>query len=118
MNLLSRRIKEIVIVSIILIVILSYGLFFYLQTITESNIRGGLFEQQKIEQISSTQGISEHIGSDLSLVINMLDGLANSIYLQEGDLSNYETNKMVEEKYIQFNNTINRLFILDKDDAS
>jgi signal transduction histidine kinase len=117
MNLLSRRIKEIVIVSIILIVILSYGLFFYLQTITESNIRGGLFEQQKMQQISSTQGISEHIGSDLSLVINMLDGLANSIYLQEGDLSNYETNKMVEEKYIQFNNTINRLFILDKDDV-
>ena len=79
MNLLSGRIKEIVIISIILIVILSYGLFFYLQRITESNIRGSLFEQEQMQQIRSTQAISEHIGSDLSLVINMLDGLAIAI---------------------------------------
>jgi signal transduction histidine kinase len=117
MNLLSGRIKEIVIISIILIVILSYGLFFYLQRITESNIRGSLFEQEQMQQIRSTQAISEHIGSDLSLVINMLDGLANSIYLQQGDLSNYETKQLIEEKFTQFNTTINRLFVLDKDDV-
>jgi signal transduction histidine kinase len=117
MNLLSGRIKEIVIISIILIVILSYGLFFYLQSITESSIRDSLFEQEQMQQIRSTQAISEHIGSDLSLVINMLDGLANSIYLQQGDLSNYETKHLVEEKFTQFNTTISRLFILDKDDV-
>jgi hypothetical protein len=31
--------------------------------------------------------MSEHISSHLSLVMNMLDGLTNSIYLQEGDHS-------------------------------
>ena len=62
MQLLSGRIKETVIISIVVIVILSYGLFFYLQSITESNIRYSLFEQQKMRQIDSTQDISEHIG--------------------------------------------------------
>ena len=37
--------------------------------------------------MEATKSISEHISSDLSLVMNMLDGLANSIYLQKGDLS-------------------------------
>jgi hypothetical protein len=117
MNLLSGRIKKIGVISIILIVVISYGLFFYLQTITESNIRASLFEQQKMQQIGSTKDISQHIGSDLSLVMNMLDGLANSIYLQQGDLSSYETKKLIEEKYNEFNTTVNRLFILNKDDV-
>jgi signal transduction histidine kinase len=117
MNLLSGRIKKIGVISIILIVVISYGLFFYLQTITESNIRASLFEQQKMQQIGSTKDISQHIGSDLSLVMNMLDGLANSIYLQQGDLSSYETKKLIEEKYIQFNTTVNRLFVLNKEDV-
>ena len=87
MNLLSGRIKEIGIISIIVIILLSYGLFFYLQSITESNVRHSLFEQQKMQQIASTQEIAEHIGSDLSLVTAMLDNLANSHDLQEGELS-------------------------------
>jgi signal transduction histidine kinase len=116
MNLLSGRIKEIGIISIIVIILLSYGLFFYLQSITESNVRHSLFEQQKMQQIASTQEIAEHIGSDLSLVTAMLDNLANSHDLQEGELSGDQVKTLMKEKYIQFNTVIDRLFILDKDD--
>jgi signal transduction histidine kinase len=116
MNLLSGRIKKIGVISIILIVVISYGLFFYLQTITESNIRASLFEQQKMQQIGSTKDISQHIGSDLSLVMNMLDGLANSHDLQQRDLAGDGIKKLMKEKYIQFNTVIDTLFILDKDD--
>jgi signal transduction histidine kinase len=116
MQLFSGRIKEIVIISIIVIVLLSYGLFFYLQSITESNIRYSLFEQQKMLQIESTQDISEHIGSDISLSVAMLDTLANSFYLQQGDVAGDGIKKLMKEKYIQFNTIIDRLFILDKDD--
>ena len=116
MNLLSGKIKEIGIISVILITILSYGLFFYLQNITESNIRDSLFEQQKMQQIQSTQDISEHIGSDLSLVTSMLDTLVNSHDIQQGDLGGDEIKKLMKEKYIQFNTVIDQLFILDKDD--
>jgi signal transduction histidine kinase len=116
MNLLSGRIKEIGTISIIAIVILSYGLFFYLQGVTESSIRHSLFEQQKMQQIASTREISEHIGSDLSLVTAMLDNLANSYDVQQGDLSGDGIKTIMKEKYIQFNTVIDRLFILDKDD--
>lgn len=116
MHLLSGRIKETLIISIVVIVILSYGLFFYLQSITESNIRYSLFEQQKMRQIDSTRDVSEHIGSDISLAVAMLDTLANSFYLQQGDVAGDGIKKLMEEKYIQFNTIIDRLFILDKDD--
>ena len=116
MQLLSGRIKETVIISITVIVILSYGLFFYLQNITENNIRFSLFEQQKMRQVDSTRAISEHIGSDISLAVAMLDTLANSFYLQQGDVAGDGVKKLMKEKYTQFNTIIDRLFILDKDD--
>lgn len=81
MNLFSGRVKEISIISIILIIIISYGLFFYLQNITEHSIRSSLFEQQQERQVQATKAISEHIGSDLRLVMSILQGLADSAYL-------------------------------------
>src|ERR687889_566934 len=118
MNLFSGRVKEIGIISIILIVILSYALFFYLQNITEQNIRDSLFEQQKERQIQATKAISQHIGSDLRLVMSILQGLADSAYLQQGELSVDKTNKLMQEKYSQANTltTVDGLFIADKDD--
>ena len=85
------RTKTIGIISIISIIVISYGLFFYLQNATESNIRNSLFEQQKQRQIDSTKAISERISSDLDSITSRLQGLANSVYLQQGDLSSNKT---------------------------
>jgi uncharacterized membrane protein len=76
----------IVIICIILIVSISYGLFFYLQDNTESNIKNSLFEQQKQLQIESTKALAQHISSDLDSIMARLQGLANSEYLQQGEL--------------------------------
>jgi signal transduction histidine kinase len=116
MSLFSGKIKEIGIISMISIILFSFGLLFYIQNITQTNIKVSLFEQQKQRQIESTKSISEHIGSDLNLVVSMLDGLANSFYLQD-DIYNDNTKKLVEEKYNQFTPVINRLFVLDKNDV-
>jgi hypothetical protein len=116
MSLLSGRIREVGIISIILIIGISNILLFYLQNITERDLRDSLFEQQKQRQLDSTKEISQHIGSDLSLVMSMLDGLENSIYLQQGELGVDKTRKLVQEKYNKFNSIIDRLFILNKDD--
>jgi hypothetical protein len=95
MNFLSERIKEIGVISIIMIIAFSLGLLFYVQGITERDIKSNLLLQQKQRQTASTRDISLHIGSDLNLVVGMLDGLANSIYLQQGDLSGGNTKKLV-----------------------
>src|SRR5919112_1133166 len=116
MSLFSGKVKEIGIISMISIILFSFGLLFYIQNITQTNIKVSLFEQQKQRQIESTKSISEHIGSDLNLVVSMLDGLANSFYLQD-DIYSDNTKKLVEEKYNQFTPVINRLFVLDKNDV-
>ena len=61
MRLLSERIREVGIISIILIIILSNGLLFYFQNITERDLKSSLFEEQKKRQFESTKEISEHI---------------------------------------------------------
>ena len=87
MNLLFGKKREIGIISIISIIVFSNGLLFYLQNITEADPRKSVFEQQKQLQIQSTLEISQH-GSDVGLVISMLRGLANSEYIQQGQLGN------------------------------
>jgi len=114
MDFFSKRIKEIGVISIILIIAFSLGLLVYIQNLTERDIKSNLLLQQKLRQTASTRDISLHIGSDLNLVVGMLDGLANSIYLQQGDLSGDNAKKLVGEKYTQFSKVIDGLFLLDK----
>jgi signal transduction histidine kinase len=106
--------KKIGIISIILVVIISYGLFFSLQYITENNIRNTLFEQEKQRQIQSTKALSQHIGADLDSIMARIQDLADSSILQQGDLSNNKTKKVAEERYFQINSLADRLFIADK----
>jgi len=90
------------IIFIVLIIVISYGLFFYLQNNTESNIRNSLFEQQKQRQIGSTLALSQHIGSDLDSIMARLQDLANSGFLKQGDLlSSNTTKKLMEQMYVQ-----------------
>jgi signal transduction histidine kinase len=110
------KVKQVGVISIISIVVLSYGLFFYVQGITENNVRSSLFEQQKDLQLESVRSISRNIGSDINLVTLMLDGLASSFYFQQGDLYSEVTKKLMEEKYQQFSTIVDRLFVLDKKD--
>src|SRR6476620_11663458 len=60
--------------------------------------------------------ISQHIGSDLSLVMAVLDGLGSSAYLQNEDLSAEKTKNLIEEKYDLVKNIVDRIFVLDKND--
>ena len=109
--------REIGIISIISIIVFSNGLLFYLQNITEANLRKSVFEQQKQLQIQSTREVSQHIGSDVGLVISMLRGLANSEYIQQGQLGSDKTAKLLQDTYNTYNLTIDRLFVLDKNNT-
>jgi len=111
--------KKITIISIALIIVISYGLFFYLQNNTESSVKRSLFEQQQQRQIESTKALSEHISADLDSVMAKLQVLASSTYLQQGDLHSNKTKKFLQEIYSQLNNIAmaDRLFIVDKNNT-
>jgi signal transduction histidine kinase len=117
-TLFSGRAKEVGVISTILIIVISYGLFFYQANLTEENVRNGLFVEQKNRQIESTEAMAQHIGSDLSLVASILQGLADSSYLQQGELYGDRVDKLMRERFDQINNItkVDGLFITDGDD--
>jgi hypothetical protein len=115
-NLFFGREKEIGIVVIISIIVSSNGLLFFLQNAIEVDLRRTTFERQRDLQLQSTKAIAQHIESDVSLVLSMLNGLANSLYLQQGELGSERTTALLEETYTNSNLTIDRLFVLDNDD--
>jgi flagellar basal body-associated protein FliL len=79
-----KRFKEIGIISIILIVALSYGIYFFLQDNTEDSIKQSLFEQQRQRQLDTNKAISQHIAYNMDVILTNLKVVANSIYVQQG----------------------------------
>ncbi|HEY7570542.1 MAG TPA: cache domain-containing protein [Nitrososphaeraceae archaeon] len=115
MGILFGKEREMGIISIISIIICSNGLLFYIQNVTADDLKKSVFEQQKLLQTQSTKDIARHIGSDFNLVMSMLYGVANSYHVQRGELGSEKTTKLLDAAFNAHNLTIDRLFILDKD---
>lgn len=119
------RIYKIGILSVITIVIFSFALFYFIQSVTESSVRSNLLAEQIDRQRTATRSLSQHIGSDLTLVMTVLDGLTNSIYLQQGEIYSEKAKSVMEDKYETINDkeyqTINeivdKIFVLDNNDV-
>ena len=110
------RIYKIGIVSVISIVIFSFALFYYVQTVTENNVQSNLITEQIDRQRAASKSLSQHIGSDLTLVMTVLDGLTSSGYIQAGDINSEKTNQLIQEKYKIIDDVIDKIFVLDKND--
>jgi signal transduction histidine kinase len=117
MRLIPSKLMYTGVVSVIIIAVASYGLFFFFQRVNEKSIRESIFEQELDSQIKSTNSISQHIGSDLRLVTSMLEDLGDSIYLQNETLSGDKVSKLLEKKFNQLNSVtkVDSLLIADKD---
>jgi signal transduction histidine kinase len=104
------------ILAVILIIISSYALFFYFQRGAHEQLNSQLFEEQKERQLGSTQQIANHMGSDLTLILSILDGISNSKYLQEDQLYGQELRQLATEKYAQMSERVDSLFVLNNED--
>lgn len=116
-NLAGRNIRKIALILIVLIVSFSFASLFFIQDITKHDIETRIFEQQKGRQMEYTKIISTHMSSDLERVIAMMNGLGNSIYVQQREYSSPELNELMQEEFDKYDNVINRLFILDNNDV-
>ena len=117
MALISSKLMYIGVISVIIIAVTSYGLFFYFQRVNEKSIRESIFEQELERQINSTKSVSQHVGSDLRLVTSMLQDLADSLYLQNEMLSGDKVSNLIEEKFRQLNSVteVDSLLITDNE---
>jgi signal transduction histidine kinase len=96
---------------------LSYGLYFFLQDLTEDSMRTSLFEQQRLRQLDTNNAISQHVASNMESILSKLQVIANSIYVQQGNLSHIKTEQILQEMYNETNQLVGRadsLFIVDK----
>lgn len=110
--------KGLGILAIILIIISSYALFFYFQREIQEQVKLQLFKEQEERQLTSTQQIASHMGSDLTVVLSILDGISNSKYLQEGQFYGQGIKQLATEKYAQMSDIpVDRLFILNNEDV-
>ncbi|MER5174705.1 MAG: sensor histidine kinase [Candidatus Nitrosocosmicus sp.] len=109
-------VKRTVVISALIIISISFTLFFYFQQQSENSIKNTIFEQQKKNQMDTTKAISENIKSNLILIMANLQGLADSEYLQQGDFLSNNTRSFLENRYHEINEItpVDRLFILDK----
>ena len=78
--------------------------FFINRILTEQNIKESIFDQYKDRQIETTQIISQHIGSDLKLIMSILQGIADSPRFQQGELYGDKILQIVKDKFSQVNN--------------
>ncbi|HYY86405.1 MAG TPA: sensor histidine kinase [Nitrososphaeraceae archaeon] len=117
MSLKLPKIYKIGILSVISIVVFSFTVFYSIQIVTEENVKNNLISEQINRQQVASKSLSQHIGSDLTLVTAVLDGLANSIYMQDKNLDPEKTSSIINEKYNSIDDIIDRIFILDKDDV-
>jgi signal transduction histidine kinase len=113
MNLSSFREKEFAIVAIVSIIVISVVTFFYSSFDVQGDVRESLFEQQRDRQLTQVQSIANNIRSDSELALSHLRGLANSLYLQNGDLSGNETENLLKDTYAEIDDIGDRLFIID-----
>jgi signal transduction histidine kinase len=111
---ISIKTKKMAIICIIIIIAASYGLFFFLQNSTERDIKNSLFADQKQRQTESTKAISQHINSDLNLVLANLKILGNYGHVQNGNFFNINVRNLMQEIYAQINPIADRLFIMNQ----
>ncbi len=58
MRLIPGKLMYIGVISVIIIAVASYGLFFFIQRVNEKSIRESIFDQELDSQIKSTSSIS------------------------------------------------------------
>lgn len=104
------------IISIVIIMGIAFGSYFYLQNLAEEKVKQTLLEQQKHRQQENTAALSSHIGSDLYSIDLLLESLAAKAPLQSGDLSSEQASSLLKQAQLEINQitTVDTLFLIDK----
>lgn len=109
-------VRKTAVIAALIIITVSFGLFFYFQQETEKKIRDSIFELQQDNQLRITKAIAENIKSDLNLIMAKLQSLSYSNHLQEEHVPPNNTYSVLSHHHNQINNitAIDSLFLTDK----
>lgn len=88
-----------VLITIFIIVISLYGIYFVLQDRFENEILHTLFEDQSKKQFDANKALSEHISSDLNLLLTKLETISKSVSIQDANYSSFSLAKALQSFY-------------------
>jgi signal transduction histidine kinase len=110
-----QSVKKTVIISAVIIISISFILFFYFQQQTEQSIKDTILAQQIQNQKDSARSLAQHIQSDLNLIMANLQGLALSSYVQRQDFQSSDAKSLIQNYYHQINSSspVDRLFVVN-----
>jgi signal transduction histidine kinase len=103
-------------VGISLVVVVAFGSYFAVQTVTENNVRQALLEQQKARQISSTEHVADQIATDIRGTVKSLQLLASQPELQRSEFTSAVTTGLLEKTQAEMSEVtlIRSVGLLDK----
>lgn len=115
-NIKNWSVKKTVFTCTLIIISISFALFFYFLDRTEIEIKESIFEQQQKNQIDKTKAIAENVESTLNLITAKLEGLSTSKVLQQGNFQSATTTEILNDRFEQINDItpIDRPFLIDK----
>ncbi len=99
----SWPVKKTVFTCTLIIISISFALFFYFPHQTESEIKESIFEQQQKNQIDKTKAIAENVESTLNLIMAKLEGLSTFKVLQQGNFQSASTGEILNDRFEQIN---------------
>lgn len=104
------------IVGISLVVVVAFGSYLTVQTLTEKNVRQALLDQQMRRQVDSIEAVSERISADIDSVTVRLQLLATEPVLQNGELASDKATELLVQQYQELNKitSVEGLNILDE----
>jgi signal transduction histidine kinase len=89
--------------AIVLVVVIDFGSYLTLQTVTESNVRQALLEQQKQRQVETVDKLADSIASDIELISLRMQFLATEPTLQNGEFATDRATGLLKEGYLELN---------------
>ncbi len=97
-------------------VVLAFGSYLTVQTLTEKNVREALLDQQMQRQIDSIKAVSARIAADIDSVTVRMQLLATEPALQNGELASSRATELLVQQYQELNKitSVEGVIILDE----
>lgn len=94
-----NKFQNTILLTIIIIIVSLYSIYFVLQDISENKIRKSIFEDQSKKQNDANKALSEHISSDLELLLTKLEVISKSVLIENGNYSDMVTTQVLQDFY-------------------
>jgi signal transduction histidine kinase len=114
--LVTISIRFLGIISMIIVLSLSYIIYFISQNDAEKNIKNTLRDQQVQRQLETNRAIAFHITSDFDSILTRMNLIADSPSIQSGDFQSINVQILLNEQYSLITSLTARpdaIFIID-----